>query len=97
MESSDPEGNGAHNGAQPPSSNVTSQNTPDQVDDINAPAPTKKKAARVPIARRGLGSKGQKIALLTNHFKVNVTNVDGQFFHYSVRTYFYSLSLNPCL
>lgn len=88
MESSGPEGNGAgngaHNGVQPPSSDFTSSNVPDQVEEINAPAPMKKKAARVPMARRGLASKGQKIALLTNHFKVNVTNVDGQFFHYSV-------------
>ncbi|KAK4375690.1 hypothetical protein RND71_006367 [Anisodus tanguticus] len=36
------------------------------------PDPVKKKALRVPIARRGLGSKGQKIPILTNHFKVNV-------------------------
>ncbi|GMG98835.1 hypothetical protein Nepgr_000675 [Nepenthes gracilis] len=27
---------------------------------------------------------GQKIQLLSNHFKVNITNVDGHFFHYSV-------------
>ncbi|KAK6936917.1 PAZ domain [Dillenia turbinata] len=39
---------------------------------------------RVPIARRGLGTRGQRIQLLTNHFKVNVNNVDGHFFHYSV-------------
>ncbi|KAF8009416.1 hypothetical protein BT93_J0414 [Corymbia citriodora subsp. variegata] len=84
MESAGHEGNGAHNGVQLPSSDVTSGNVPDQVEEINAPAPMKKKPARVPMARRGLGSKGQKIALLTNHFKVNVTNVDGQFFHYSV-------------
>ncbi|XP_071724140.1 protein argonaute 4-like [Rutidosis leptorrhynchoides] len=36
------------------------------------------------MARRGPGSKGQKIALLTNHFKVNVTNIENQFFQYSV-------------
>ncbi|KAJ1394326.1 Ribonuclease H-like superfamily [Sesbania bispinosa] len=45
--------------------------------------PVKKKVSRVPIARRGLGSKGTKIPLQTNHFKVNVTNNDGHFFHYS--------------
>lgn len=44
----------------------------------------KKKIQRVPIARRGLASKGSKIPILTNHFKVNVTNVEGYFFHYSV-------------
>ncbi|PKI40289.1 protein argonaute 4-like [Punica granatum] len=48
------------------------------------PEPVKKKVDRLPMARRGLGSRGQKIQLLTNHFKVNVTNLDGQFFHYSV-------------
>lgn len=48
------------------------------------PEPVKKKVLRVPMARRGLGSKGQKIPILTNHFKVNVSNVDGHFFHYSV-------------
>lgn len=46
--------------------------------------PVKKKVLRIPIARRGLGSKGQKATLLTNHFKVMVTNVEGHFFHYSV-------------
>lgn len=46
--------------------------------------PVKKKPLRLPMARRGLGSKGQKIQILTNHFKVNVNNVDGHFFHYSV-------------
>ncbi|KAG7947378.1 hypothetical protein I3843_14G091600 [Carya illinoinensis] len=48
------------------------------------PEPVKKKVVRVPIARRGLGNKGQKIPLLTNHFKVMVSNVDGHFFHYCV-------------
>ncbi|OMO92922.1 Argonaute/Dicer protein, PAZ [Corchorus olitorius] len=46
--------------------------------------PAKKKTARVPMARRGLGSKGQKVSVLTNHFKVNVGNVDGHFYHYSI-------------
>lgn len=50
------------------------------------PEPVKKKNLRLPIARRGLGTKGQKIPLLTNHFKVNVTNSNKEehFFHYSV-------------
>ncbi|KAI3756681.1 hypothetical protein L1987_56503 [Smallanthus sonchifolius] len=43
---------------------------------------------RVPMARRGLASKGQKAQLLTNHFKVNVSNVDGHFFHYSVALFY---------
>lgn len=43
-----------------------------------------KKNLRVPMARPGFGSKGQKIQLLTNHFKVNVANLQGHFYHYSV-------------
>ncbi|KAK1396644.1 hypothetical protein POM88_006507 [Heracleum sosnowskyi] len=31
--------------------------------------------------------KGNKVQLLTNHFKFNVTNADGHFFHYSVAFY----------
>ncbi|XP_030458575.1 protein argonaute 4-like [Syzygium oleosum] len=92
MDSSDePNGNGEHNDLPPPPpppaiippdivpERVEPENPPE-----NPPQPVKKKVSRVPIARRGLGSKGQKIPLLTNHFKVNVTNLDGQFFHYSV-------------
>ncbi|OIT06071.1 PREDICTED: protein argonaute 4-like [Nicotiana attenuata] len=52
------------------------------------PEPVKKKVLRVPMARHGLGSKGQKIPILTNHFKVNVSNVDGHFFHYSVALFY---------
>ncbi|KAH0918445.1 hypothetical protein HID58_026105 [Brassica napus] len=43
-----------------------------------------KKNLRVPMVRPGFGSKGQKIQLLTNHFKVNVANLQGHFYHYSV-------------
>lgn len=50
------------------------------------------KSKRVPMSRRGFGSKGQKISLLTNHFKVGITNASGHFFHYSV-----SLSVCLCL
>jgi eukaryotic translation initiation factor 2C len=56
--------------------------------ELAPPGPAKKKIVRVPLARRGLASKGQKIPLLTNHFKVNVTNVDGYFFHYSVALFY---------
>jgi eukaryotic translation initiation factor 2C len=44
----------------------------------------RKLPTKVPMARRGLGSKGTKLPLLTNHFKVNVENTDGHFFQYSV-------------
>ncbi|KAH0685759.1 hypothetical protein KY290_017295 [Solanum tuberosum] len=36
----------------------------------------------------GLGRKGQHIRILNNHFKVNVSNVDGHFFHYSVALFY---------
>ncbi|BBG96732.1 Argonaute family protein [Prunus dulcis] len=39
---------------------------------------------RVPMTRPGIGSKGQRIPLLTNHFKVAVNKSDGYFFHYSI-------------
>ncbi|XVF19303.1 hypothetical protein REPUB_Repub11eG0098800 [Reevesia pubescens] len=45
---------------------------------------TAKKIARVPMARRGLRSKGNKIFILINHFKVNVGSADGHFFHHCV-------------
>ncbi|XP_037497237.1 protein argonaute 4 isoform X1 [Jatropha curcas] len=75
-------GNGSHDALPPPPPVVPPDVVPLRAE---LPAePAKKKPARVPMSRRGLGSKGNKIPLLTNHFKVNVTNVDGYFFHYSV-------------
>ncbi|CAN7119017.1 unnamed protein product [Brassica rapa subsp. narinosa] len=44
-----------------------------------------KKNPRVPMARLGFRLKGQKIPLLTNHFKVNVANLHEYFHQYSVR------------
>ncbi|CAM0907115.1 unnamed protein product [Alopecurus aequalis] len=44
--------------------------------------PTKPK--RLPIARPGLGKKGQPIQLLANHFKVSVKSSDDFFHHYYV-------------
>ncbi|KAK4741945.1 hypothetical protein SAY87_025533 [Trapa incisa] len=43
---------------------------------------------RVPIVRKGLGKKGQRIPLLTNHFKVNITNTDDHFYQYCVSLYY---------
>ncbi|KAJ9145793.1 hypothetical protein P3X46_028130 [Hevea brasiliensis] len=83
MESFEPDKNGSQNDLPPPP--VV---PPDVVPLRAEPELVKKKAVRVPIARRGLGSKGQKISLVTNHFKVNVTNVDGYFFHYSVALFY---------
>ncbi|CAG7907291.1 unnamed protein product, partial [Brassica rapa] len=47
-----------------------------------------KKNLRVPMARPGFGSKGQKIQLLTNHFGVKVANLQGFFYHYSVALFY---------
>lgn len=57
---------------------------------------------RVPMARTGNGTKGQKIPLLTNHFKVAVNKSDDFFFHYSVITsnrclLLYTLKICLCL
>ncbi|PSS21604.1 Protein argonaute like [Actinidia chinensis var. chinensis] len=83
MDSVEHDGNGAAE-ALPPPPPVLPNIVPLQAEPENVHEPVKKKVVRVPTSRRGLGSKGQKIPLLTNHFKVNVTNVDGHFFHYSV-------------
>ncbi|CAA7061179.1 unnamed protein product [Microthlaspi erraticum] len=43
------------------------------------------KSTLLPMARKGNGSKGQKIHLLTNHFEVHLTKPTSQyFFHYDV-------------
>ncbi|XP_049343041.1 protein argonaute 4-like isoform X4 [Solanum verrucosum] len=78
------EENGGSTEALPPPPPVPLDFSPAQAE----PEPVKKKVLRVPMARRGLGSKGQKIPILTNHFKVNVSNVDGHFFHYSVALFY---------
>lgn len=52
--------------------------------------PEKKKASRFPIARRGLASKGTKLQLLTNHYRVNVANTDGHFYQYSVCAFIFT-------
>ncbi|KAI9115314.1 hypothetical protein K1719_013633 [Acacia pycnantha] len=41
-----------------------------------------------PMARRGFGSKGQKIQLLTNHFQVSLAKKDGFFYHYTVALFY---------
>ncbi|CAI0452233.1 unnamed protein product [Linum tenue] len=79
MDSVDPDGSGPQEALPPPPPVL-----PPDVVPVKLEEPAKKKPARLPMARRGMGSKGQKIQLLTNHFKVNVTNMEGQFYHYSV-------------
>lgn len=49
----------------------------------------KKLPTKAPMARRGLGTKGAKLPLLTNHFEVNVANTNRVFFQYSVCFVFY--------
>ncbi|CAB4283127.1 unnamed protein product [Prunus armeniaca] len=76
--------NGAGHALPPPPPVIPPDVVPLRPEADSIPEPVKKKNVRVPIARRGLGTKGTKIPLVTNHFKVNVTNIDGYFFHYSV-------------
>ncbi|XP_019434369.1 PREDICTED: protein argonaute 4A-like [Lupinus angustifolius] len=78
-------GNDAEDSLPPPPPVVPLDVVPVKADpELPPPEPIKKKPSRVPIARRGTGSKGTKLQLLTNHFKVNVNNNDGHFFQYSV-------------
>lgn len=91
MDPSAQDGNGAPEApevpeALPPPPPVPPNVTPTKVSEQEA-----KKVFRAPMARRGLGTKGNKVPILTNHFKVNVTNNDGQFFHYSVCMQLYLL------
>ena len=39
---------------------------------------------RTLVQRNGFGRKGQQIKLLTNHFKVSLTNAADYFYHYYV-------------
>ncbi|XP_057429449.1 protein argonaute 4-like [Lotus japonicus] len=91
MDSFEPDGNGKEESLPlpPPPPVLPSDVVPLKAEEVlpaaPPPEPVKKKTpARLPIARRGLGTKGTKIPLLTNHFKVTCTNNDGHFFHYSV-------------
>ncbi|XP_054817018.1 protein argonaute 4A-like [Prosopis cineraria] len=61
-----------------------------QVESEKACVPKKKTSDGkfLPTGRRGYGSKGQKIQLLTNHFKVKLTNKDGGFYHYTVALFY---------
>ncbi|XP_021749109.1 protein argonaute 4-like isoform X2 [Chenopodium quinoa] len=42
---------------------------------------------RTPMSRPGFGVKGNKISLCTNHFRVELADSAGYFFHYSVSIY----------
>ncbi|KAF7831507.1 protein argonaute 4-like [Senna tora] len=84
MDSFEPDGNGSEDTLPPPPPIVPSDVVPVKAEQEIPTEPAKKKVSRLPIARKNLGSKGSKIPILTNHFKVNVGNHDGHFFHYSV-------------
>lgn len=57
-------------------------------------APTKlSETKRVLMARRGVGRKGQRIQLLSNHFNVKVDKIDGYFYQYTVLLFPFLLSL----
>lgn len=77
-------GNGVEESLPPPPPVVPSDVVPLKAEELAPPEPVKKKIARLPMARRGLGSKGMKIPILTNHFSVNIGKNDGYFFQYSV-------------
>ncbi|MCL7024164.1 hypothetical protein MKW94_029661, partial [Papaver nudicaule] len=87
MGSNEPEG--AEPTELPPPPPIPADVVPLRVDS-GSPETLKKvsKPKRVPMARNGTGTKGQSIQLLTNHFKVGVSNVEGFFYHYCV-TLFY--------
>ncbi|KAL8510021.1 hypothetical protein ACS0TY_017014 [Phlomoides rotata] len=83
MDPSEQDGNGVAE-ALPPPPPVPPNVTPIKAEsDVDV-----KKVIRVPMARHGFGTKGNKVPILTNHFKVNVNKVDGQFFHYIVALFY---------
>ncbi|KAK4408330.1 protein argonaute 4 [Sesamum angolense] len=77
-----------HNGKEAPDALPPPPPVPPNVTPLKAELEPIKKVVRVPMARRGLGTRGNKVPILTNHFKVNVNKVDGHFFHYSVALFY---------
>ncbi|WCJ28670.1 Argonaute family protein [Euphorbia peplus] len=74
----------------PPPSVIPDDLVPVQLTPDHVPEAAKKvsKPNRVPMSRRGGGSRGQKIQLLCNHFKVGVTCDSGFFYQYSVALFY---------
>ncbi|XP_065852608.1 protein argonaute 4A-like isoform X1 [Euphorbia lathyris] len=74
----------------PPPSVIPPDLVPVQLTSDHVPEAAKKvlKPNRVPMSRRGNGSRGQRIQLLCNHFKVGVTCDSGFFYQYSVALYY---------
>ncbi|KAK6928959.1 Protein argonaute, N-terminal [Dillenia turbinata] len=73
----------------PPPAPVIPPNTvPDRIDLGQDVAKKPSGSKRVPMARKGLGTTGQKINLLTNYFEVGVAKSDQHFYHYNVALYY---------
>ncbi|KAK9265533.1 hypothetical protein L1049_001716 [Liquidambar formosana] len=74
----------------PPPPVIPPNVVPTQIKQEPSPESIKKilKPNRVPMTRRGTGSKGQRISLLSNHFKVGIANAGGHFFHYCVSLFY---------
>jgi eukaryotic translation initiation factor 2C len=70
----------------PPPPPVPANVVPIKADDVESEVPANKpaKPKRFPMARPGLGRKGQPIQLLANHYKVSVKSSEEYFFHYNV-------------
>ncbi|XP_059653733.1 protein argonaute 4A-like isoform X2 [Cornus florida] len=87
MESSNPD---MSEPVPPPPPVIPPNVVPLKPEQANIPETLKKppKMNRVPMDRHGIGSKGQKLQLLTNHFKVGVASSNGYFFHYSVSLFY---------
>ncbi|CAN6349965.1 unnamed protein product [Urochloa humidicola] len=70
----------------PPPPPVPPDVVPIKAEDVVGGSPPNKpvKPKRVPMARPGVGRKGQSIQLYSNHFKVSVKSTEDFFFHYHV-------------
>ncbi|KAG9450868.1 hypothetical protein H6P81_010833 [Aristolochia fimbriata] len=71
-------------GVLPPPPPVPPNVIPLKAEADKVPVQKPSKPTRFPVARPRTGRKGTPIHLLTNHFKVNVSNNNGFFYHYSV-------------
>ena len=72
----------------PPPPPVPPNVVPIKADDVlgegESPPNKPAKPKKLPMARPGVGRKGQLIQLYSNHFKVSVKSTEDFFFHYDV-------------
>ena len=70
----------------PPPPPVPPNVVPIKADDVLGESPPDKPviSKKLPMARPGVGRKGQLIQLYSNHFKVSVKSTEEFFFHYNV-------------